>query len=151
MSFHEIIEFFKDKQMFVFEKKVYNVENVKCVSGNLVLLTDKRTFNLLPSEIKPFIEQCNFDNLQLVESRQLPTHPQQPRNSNYLPVDVDGLLLPNSSMRAKDKLDALIDMFDDPKAITDDFMKKAAALCTITDKIVNVEKLQLDFVRLQKQ
>lgn len=160
MKLKEAIELFSDKQQFVYKDKLYEVINVKSISGNLVIVTKSKTFNLWESELPEFINNVTFD-VALPEKKEFkPTHlPLQPNaevlknkndRQNYLPVDVNGLMLPNSSMKAKDKLDELLALFDNPANITDDFMKKANALCTITDKIVSVEKLQLDFVKLQK-
>ena len=144
MKVKEAIELFENKQKFVLENKLYEIANVKSVSGNLVIVTNSKTFNLWESEISDFINNIIFDVSAVV----IKSTDKKPKN--YLPVNVNGLMLPNSSMKAKDKLDELLSMFDDPEKITDDFMKKANALCVITDKIVSVEKLQLDFVRLQK-
>lgn len=151
MKLKEAIELFESNTVFVFENKMFVIDCVKEQSGKLIVITNQRTFSKWESEIDAFVGKIEFkepgvvpvqNNTSVIKNHE--------RQQNFLPVDVNGLMLPNSSMKAKDKLDELLAMFDDPTNITDDFMKKATALCTITDKIVSVEKLQLDFVKLQK-
>lgn len=150
MKLKEAIELFESKTVFVFEKKVFVIDFVKEQSGKLIVVTNQRTFSKWESEIDAFLGEIEFKEPGVVPVQNNTTIIKNEGQQNFLPVDVNGLMLPNSSMKAKDKLDDLIAMFDDPTNITDDFMKKANALCTITDKIVSVEKLQLDFVKLQK-
>ena len=151
MKLKEAIELFESKTVFVFEKKVFVIDFVKEQSGKLIVVTNQRTFSKWESEIDAFLSEIEFKESGVVPvQNNTSVFKNEGNQQNFLPVDVNGLMLPNSSMKAKDKLDGLIAMFDDPTNITDDFMKKANALCTITDKIVSVEKLQLDFVKLQK-
>lgn len=184
MTVNQAIEFFKDNPAFVFEKKVYNVENVKSVSGLLVLITDKRTFNLFPSELDDFLDQCNVNALS--EQKSFVPDPETVKaliSNNSEPICVNvtenvivgknvvqqkedkvvsfientevnsiirpDMWLPETSMKVKHKLDKMLDMFDEIDKIDDAFMKKASALCAITDRVVSVEKLEMDFVRLQ--
>ncbi|WKW47287.1 hypothetical protein P3875_04265 [Myroides sp. JBRI-B21084] len=151
MKIKEAIELFENETMFVFEKKEFVIDYVKEVSGKLIVVTNQRTFTKWESEINDFLNEIEFKKTDGVATQHNPMVIKPQENyKNYLPVNIDGLMLPNSSMKAKDKLDELLAHFDDPTKITDDFMKKANALCTITDKIISVEKLQLDFVKLQK-
>lgn len=151
MKLKEAIELFESKTAFVFEKKVFVIDFVKEQSGKLIVCTNQRTFSKWESEIDAFLGEIEFKESGVVPvQNNTSVIKNDDRQQNFLPVDVNGLMLPNSSMKAKDKLDELLAMFDDTANITDDFMKKANALCVITDKIVSVEKLQLDFVKLQK-
>ena len=63
--------------------------------------------------------------------------------------DINKMWLPQGSAKAKDALENMLDLFADPEKIDADAIKKANALCMISDKIVSVERLQLDFVKLQ--
>lgn len=151
MTVNQAIEFFKDKPSFVFEKKVYNVKHVKSVSGNLVIITDIKTFNLWEIEVKTFIDSVTFDVSEEKKDWKPSINEVADVSPRIEPLDVKKYWLPQGSMKAKDALENMLDAFAGPENITDEMIKKANALCMISDKIVSVEKLQLDFVKLQKQ
>lgn len=146
MTINEAIELFQPGKVFKYEKKIYEVKNTKKVTNNFVLLTDKRTFNFWEVELEMFVESIEFVDPSefLVET----TKPVPVVQEDSLKLE--NYWLPKSSMRAKDALDSMIDVFSNPENVSKEIMEKADALCKLSDKIVSVEKLQLDYVRFQR-
>lgn len=151
MTINEAIELFQAGKVFKYEGKIYEIKNAKKVTNNFVLLTDKRTFNFWEIELKIFVESVEF-----ISGEQMGEMLVEAKNPAPAPVVMSDSLklenywLPKSSMRAKDALDSMLDIFSNPKNISKEMIEKADALCKLSDKIVSVEKLQLDYVRFQK-
>lgn len=150
MTLNEAVNLFQSEKRFAFENKVYEIRNVKIVSGNLVIITDRKTFNLWEIEVKTFTDSVTFDVSEEKKTWKSSVIEAAGVSPGIEPLDVKKYWLPQGSMKAKDALENMLDAFADPENITDEMIKKATALCMISDKIVSVEKLQLDFVKLQK-
>ena len=55
MTVQQGIDMFHPGVKFVRNKELFEIKNSKNVSNMLVIITDKRTFNLYPSEIADFV------------------------------------------------------------------------------------------------
>lgn len=147
MTVQQGIDLFRPGAKFVHNKELFEVKNSKTVSNMLVIITDKRTLNLYPSEIADFVNEASFDIANVPQKKEYVAE-NVPATSDAF--DIKKMWLPQGSAKAKEALENMLDLFADPEKIDADSIKKANALCMISDKIVSVERLQLDFVKLQK-
>lgn len=147
MNVDQSFEKFAPGVKFSYKKNIYEVTNSKKVTGNLVIITSARTFNLLPSEIEDFMESVFFDVSDLEQKKVFKPTLNQPK-SNAL--NMENIFLPQSSAKAKDAMEKMLELFADPDKVDAETIKKANALCMISDKIVSIERLQLDYVKMQK-
>lgn len=136
-----------------YDTKTYGVINFKKMTGSIVIYTDKRTFNFLNSEIDDFLE-----NIEVIETK-------QPFKANIAAsafnIDSSTEKLPtikeNKSLALYQQTDAqkqiqssLLDMLkkvqENPKIIP-----QAKAVCEIANAMVNMEKTQIQLLRLSKR
>lgn len=145
MNIDQAIEKFAPGVKFSQDKKFFEVKTVKKVNGNLVIITNARTFNLLPSSIDEFVNSVDF-NVYEMESKMNYQPDFQLKNTNPF---MDDIWLPQGSAKAKDAMEKMLDLFADPHKVDAETIKTANALCMISDKIVSIERLQLDYAKLQ--
>lgn len=128
------------------DKKVYTLNNFKVLESNIVLFTDKRTFNLLKSELPNFLnsilaytEKPGFV-AKTSEGDNLPEKPNEsPSFSmvNFEPTETQ-----------KKTQQALSDLIDKVLAGDKDSIPKAKAVCEIANTMVNMEKSQTELLKL---
>lgn len=153
MKINEIAELFRSKIGFLYEKKFYKIETVKLISQNLTITTDKRTFSKFPSEIESFMNEiqfCEQGPLKPVKTSGVISEKSLDASVvSFENLDTKGLFLPQSSIKVKEMLDEMIKQFSSNDVFSPEMIKKANMMCNVADKVIAVEKLQLDYVKLQ--
>lgn len=89
------------------------IQKVKKVSGNFIIITDKRTFNFLPSEIEEFEK-----NLETWKNEVKKV------NDNF---DIQAVLIDTINRVKNDS----------------NYIQQANAICNVTSQMINIKKLEL--------
>lgn len=129
-SIREKLDQLVDKE-FVYEGTVYKISKYKEIGGNICVVTDKRTFQFYPSEIqKEFLDKISLHNTaDLVIKNEIPT-----------------IMLPEENKTIKELLMEAI------KKVKDDssYIKQAKSICDIANTMVNIQRAELDILRMEK-
>lgn len=143
---------------FILSKVRYVVKTAKIVTGSFVIVTDKKSWNLYPSEFDGWIESIEIvDHIDKkeIEVQNLYDKTIGKVEANALPMEVVPVVLPaeiisSNEMTAKVS-DKLFEMFealsDNP---TESCFKKAKAMVDISNAIVNAQMAQFRFLTLKK-
>ncbi len=123
-----------------YQGKVYLFERYKQLStGNIVVYTDKQTFNFLPSEIDDLIESIGLWSENRANWTPAPT------NSKTEVV----VQLPQENQPLKNTLlDILKDIKENP---TPENLKKAESICNISNTIINIQKTEIQMFKMQQK
>lgn len=153
MKINEIAELFRSKIGFLYEKKFHKINEVKLISQKIIITTDKRTFSKFPSEIESFMNEIQFceegPSKPVKTSEVLPEKAHDVSVLGFESLETKGLFLPQSSIKVKEMLDEMIKQFSSNDIVSPEMIKKANMMCNVADKVIAVEKLQLDYVKLQ--
>lgn len=95
------------------------IQKIKNVSGNIVVVTDKRTFNLLPSELSDFTSEL------------------KPKKT----IDIISTIKKDETI-----LDIKSVLFEAIEKVKNDptYVRQANAICNITSQLINIKKLDLN-------
>lgn len=138
----ERLKDFEAKKAFEFEKKTYCVKSASYKDLKFLIYTDKRTFVFFESEYDEFI-----DNIKWIDASVSVTaakgHTAKSHNAEVINVN-------SRSLRIANKLE---EMFNDIATgdMSDEKLKKAAAMVNISNAIVANEVLNLRFIALQNK
>lgn len=128
-----------------YKEKYYLIKKYKTVNSLLMVITNSTTFNFLPTEIDPFLDELIFHEVaDITPINWEPTIKENtlPVKSNNTKVDL-AVFEPTESQKAIQN--SLIEMLekvkDDPKNIP-----QAKAVVDIANAMVNMEKTQIQFI-----
>ena len=118
-----------------YEKQNIIIKKYKEIAGNICVVTDARTFQFYPEEIQSkFIdkisdakEEGSFDPPTEIEKKTFVALPEE-----------------NTTIK-QTLLDTLKKVKEDPS-----FLLQAKAICEITNTMVNVQKMEIELIKLQK-
>lgn len=120
---------------FHYEKQNIKILKYKEIAGNVCIVTDQRTFQFYPEEF--------YDNfLNKISDAKEPgsfSPPSEIEKKSFV-------ALPEENLKIKDTLmEALKKVKEDPS-----FLLQAKAICEITNTMVNIQKTEIELIKLQK-
>jgi hypothetical protein len=127
------------------DNKIYKLNNFRETQSNVILLTDKRTFNLLISEIEDFLEA-----IEIYKHKEgfIPTTNTEPQNFPSAQKQNINLVNFEATETQKKTQKALSDLIDLVLAGDQTAIPKAKAVCDIANTMVNMEKSQTELIKL---
>ena len=127
-------------QTILFQGQNLKIEKWKLVGGNYCIVTNARTLQFYPSEI-----QLNFlDKYEDEQAADIIRKFTPPATSPPLKPQV-AILIPKENETMKETLlDIMKKVKEDPT-----FLAQAKVICEITNTMVNVQKTELDMIKLQ--
>ena len=127
-------------QTIFFQGQNLKIEKWKLVGGNYCIVTNARTLQFYPSEI-----QLNFlDKYEDEQAADIIRKFTPPATSPPLKPQV-AILIPKENETMKETLlDIMKKVKEDPT-----FLAQAKVICEITNTMVNVQKTELDMIKLQ--
>jgi len=127
---------------YTYRGLVFTINKYKSVSGNVVVFTTVRTFNLLVNEVDEFI-----DSLVPFTEKRAVVVPQSKTVDEVTVPDMVTYQKSATHIKLEDSLKTMID-----KVMVDkDAIPQATALCNIANTMVNLEKQQLNFLKTTNQ
>ncbi|WP_413513237.1 hypothetical protein [Myroides odoratus] len=121
------------------------VKNVKQISTNITLYTDKRTWVLLPSQVEYFLETVHVldepSNMIVVKEVEGDVRVAQATSETTIG---------NRADKVSDGLLAMFDSLSEGKP-SKESLEKAKAMFQVANAIVSVEKIKLDYYNLLKK
>lgn len=127
----EHLEQLIDKEI-IYQGTTHRISKYKEIGGNICVVTDKRTFQFYPNEIqKEFLDKIFQHNTStdLVVKNKLPA-----------------IVVPEENKTIKEMLMEAIKKVDE----NPDYIKQARSICDIANTMVNIQKAELDFVRMER-
>ncbi|WP_418124295.1 hypothetical protein ACNFU2_06610 [Chryseobacterium sp. PTM-20240506] len=119
-----------------YQKQNVTIQKYKEIAGNICIVTDSRTFQFYPDEIRD--KFLNMISEEKDEGSYPPGSDLERKTFAVIPKE-------NSSI--KDALmEALKKVKEDPT-----FLQQAKAICDITNTMVNVQKTEIEIIKLQKE
>ena len=127
-------------QTIFFQGQNLKIEKWKLVGGNYCIVTNARTLQFYPSEI-----QLNFlDKYEDEQAADIIRKFTPPATSPPLKPHV-AIIIPKENETMKETLlDIMKKVKEDPT-----FLAQAKVICEITNTMVNVQKTELDMIKLQ--
>lgn len=130
-SIREKLEQLVNKEV-AYEGTIHKISKYKEIGGNICVVTDKRTFQFYPNEIqKEFLDRIFQHNTSadLVVKNEPPA-----------------IVVPEENKTIKELLmEAIKKVNEDPN-----FIKQAKSICDIANTMVNIQKAELDILRMEK-
>jgi len=135
---------------FVFAKLKYLVKGVKVITGNAVIITDRKTFNFLPSEFEDWYEAIDIfsGNDPTVVPERKAWIPEVIVPTKTTPLQAEVIVAESNAQKVSNKL---MDIFDSlAGSPNEETYKKAAAMVNVSNSIVNVQMAQIKYLSLKK-
>lgn len=122
----------------------YKIERFKDNGHTTVIYTDRRTFNFMDAEFVEFVNALNYVNTKVSTFK-----PSALPETNTKPETIS-LQLYEATDSQKKLTSTLLDMLD--KVSTDSaYIAQAKSVCDIANTMVNIEKTQIDLMRLAQK
>jgi len=138
----ELKELFEGKEFVYREKAHLQQKNYKCKEVQLInvkfkIVTDQRTFILLPSEVESFIESVEF-----IEPGQT--------NVRTIVVHKAEVIAPEACKTVSEGLMQMFQKISSGEASASDF-EQAKSASMIAGKIIDIEKVKLGYLSLNNK
>lgn len=118
-----------------YEKQNVKIEKFKEIAGNICIVTDVRSFQFYPNEI----EESFLNKILPPKTPGTYTPPSVLEKKAFVELPAENISIKTTLMEALDKVKT------DPS-----FLNQAKSICEITNTIVNVQKLEIEMIKLQK-
>lgn len=124
-----------------YQSQNHAIKKWKLVSGNYCIVTNSRTLQFYPSEI-----QQSF--LDMIDDEQVAHVIEKVQSSPNVPASAkekEVMSIPEENITIKSALlDALKKIKDNPT-----FLQQAKGICEIANTMVNIQKTEIDIIKLQ--
>ena len=127
-----------ENNKYNYRGKSFTVKSFKEVNSTIVIKTDVRTLTFLESEIPQFLNELT----DYIEPK-----PMIFSKENTLPEIPFNYQKTATHQKLEESLKTMIDKVMNDK----DAIPQATAICNISNSLVNLEKQQLNFLRMTKQ
>lgn len=118
-----------------YEKQNITIKKFKEIAGNICVVTDLRTFQFYPDEI----QEKFLDKISDAKEEGTFTPPTKIEEKSFV-------ALPEENNTVKGALlEALKKVKDDPN-----YLQQAKGICEIANTMVNIQKTEIEMIKLQK-
>lgn len=138
-----------NSKTFKYNGKLFKYKNHKQVGFNIVIYTDKQTFNFLPSSIKDFLNEIELikEPINLTYKTALPNQEKDKQSSPIQKIDLAFYEPTDAQKKLQEALLKSLELVqDDPKHIA-----QAKSVCEIANAMVNIEKNQIALMNAVKK
>lgn len=118
-----------------YEKQNIMIQKFKEVAGNICIVTDARTFQFFPNEV----QEKFLDKLSDRKDEGTFTPPTPLEKKTFVELPSENMTIKSALMDALQKVKA------DPA-----FLNQAKSICEISNTMVNIQKMEIEMVKLQK-
>lgn len=133
---------------FLGDEKNYHVKSAKIITGNAVVITDRKPFNFYPSEFDEFL--TGIEIVPYYEKTEVKTD-YKPSDELVLkssPMQAEIVVAESNAQKVSNKLMEVFDLLADSP--TEETYKKASAMVNVSNSIVAVQMAQIKFLSLKK-
>lgn len=118
-----------------YEKQNIELKNFKEIAGNICIVTDVRTFQFYPNEI----QEKFLDKISEPKEEGTFNPPSLLEKKSFVELPAENLTIKTALM------EALQNLKSDPN-----FLSQAKGVCEIANTMINVQKTEIEMVKLQK-
>lgn len=118
-----------------YEKQNITIKKFKEIAGNICIVTDLRTFQFYPNEV----QEKFIDKITEIKTEGSFTPPTPLEKKAFVELPSENLTIKSALM------DALQKVKEDPT-----FLNQAKSICEISNTMVNIQKMEIEMVKLQK-
>lgn len=144
-------ETFKLGEWDQLDTRKYTLNDIKPTISSTVLLTNIKALNIPNYQINQFLDSIEIlENEAPTVRQQISTHTKPYKTMNTKPNDLRkvDLAIYEPTTAQKTTQQALIDMIQEVKEGNPDAIKKADAICNIAQTLINMEKSQVQLLKL---